>query len=446
MAEKTKLKPGDIVSKKLQSIIEPISYDHISDDSVWEDYSILEDIEEISKLLISNTQLKLQELLPNFIYLLRDRMIHKPTDIQYILPLVFKVLEIANPNEIDGDDEIKKYLTPFQFKTILSLLSSLVLIDPSTTSNNDIVIHNTNNHKNIPQSSITCLSKYIYQLLPYLVDRIAFWNSIPNDQFQQISTSKLEFESISNLIYFYSENPLKNIDSGNWGTTIIHKGILSQFIAIIVYKLMISFNSGVDILLDKLCKLCCKSNLLTQFIQKVPEFMNLVLSNQEFIQIFPQYHLVWIFIFKCCYPLEIKNTQTQPTIKRNNLDETTTIIAQDIDDNIKSFVEKLENEYQSMSFSENENKKLEQLDVILNILLEAKTKISNRQLSEKLFTNENIQSMFNKFEKQIVLIKINQHRESQQQPQEKEKKTKAQKKSLENTLIKLKDTYLNVKI
>eukprot|EP01133_Synstelium_polycarpum_P004352 gene4352-5082_t len=165
-------------SQKILDIYTSFSYDHVSQDVAWEDFSMTEDIQAIIASLFKETAdhqgLSLSNLIPNFIYLLRDRVVHKPTEIPYNLPILLDILHVdADPTTI---------LSPFQFKTLLSIYDSLSSIPSS----------------GINKRSMDYLTKSITDNLIYLVKRIAFWSSIPSDQLSIIKI-KDELQSTSTL-------------------------------------------------------------------------------------------------------------------------------------------------------------------------------------------------------------------------------------------------------
>ncbi|KAF2077097.1 hypothetical protein CYY_001606 [Polysphondylium violaceum] len=416
----------EIIQKKLLHLLESLSYDHISQDNVWEDYSILEDIQEICNTFVECQQvdlhlakesidqklirkLQLDQLLPQFIYLLRDRIIHKTLDIPYILPILFKILHIEIENNNDNDNNDKQLLSPFQFRTILSILDSLVNIKNHKQQQQDNII--------IPNKSIESISKSILQLQSYFVDRMIFWSSMPSDQFEKIN-SKVELESISNIIYYYTENPLKEIDSAEWDKTILKSRLFSEFISFVVFKIQINFDENC---IDFLAKCCCRSNTLANYIKRVEPFTDLVLNNQNFIQKSFHQHLIWYFIL---------NYTTVKTSDNLNLF-------------VKEFCLKIQNQYQIQSFNdiitsttEGDNDKVfekqyNQFEKLLNILILIK---NNNNKNNHNNDNNNIDNIFNhstfyqllgQFEKDTVKAKIDQ------QKRDNTSLTKPQKKLLE---------------
>ncbi|KYQ92974.1 hypothetical protein DLAC_05576 [Tieghemostelium lacteum] len=314
------------ISRKLEPIIKALSYDNLIQDTVWEDFSILEDIQEISTLLFQNQNLKeIYDYFPNFIYLLRDRIVHKTTDIPYILPIIFKVIQVS------PDESSEKLLTPFQFKTILSILDSLVCIN------------------NLPTQSILALTKYILKYMNYFLDRLSFWVTLPNELFNQIN-SKFELESILNIVNFYTEHPLKEQDNGNWSQTILNKGIFSQYMNLVITKLLVNSD---ETSIRAVSMFCCKSEMLSHFIQKVPEFIDLVLKNERFSEEFDHYRTVWFFILSI-HPL--------------NQSDKDSYTNQFIDGLVKS-VEKIESK---------DKIAIQKLETILSILVISKQSNSNQ--------------------------------------------------------------------
>lgn len=84
---------------------------------------------------------------------------------------------------------------------------------------------------------------------------------------------------------------------------------------------------NVSPVLESLTKLSIKSMMFSHFIQKVPEFITLVFNNQQFKETQPHYHLIWIFILNCCFPVDNNknnsdtNTTTASATTNENYEE-----------------------------------------------------------------------------------------------------------------------------
>ncbi|EGG19186.1 hypothetical protein DFA_02434 [Cavenderia fasciculata] len=309
-----------IVCKKLSNIYQTsFSYQHLSPNRVWEEYSMFDDLKDITTHLLTFSQddekQDLLFILPLFIYLIRDRTIDAPNEIPYNLPLIFNILCIEQNNE-SNDNNNNFNLSPFQFKSLVSLFSSFV------------DIRNMND-----RSKTFLIQSIVDDCLDYFVHRLSMWSSLPDQQFANIN-SKDELEAviithtnqplklITKITIFVSNNS-KKYNKIEWDKIYQSKGLISQYITLVTkienikqqkekeeekekekddsLKLN-SMEQIQDLSLMWLTRSSCQSNNISLFIEKVPQLQHIIVikdlslysnNEQQTTNFKFKYNIIW---------------------------------------------------------------------------------------------------------------------------------------------------------
>ncbi|GAM17834.1 hypothetical protein SAMD00019534_010090 [Acytostelium subglobosum LB1] len=334
-----------LICNKLLNIyrLASLSYDNVSQDTVWEDHSIMEDIKDIVQSLFdtdSEHLMPMVSLIPLFIYLLRDRVLAKPSELPYVLPQLIDILHTSSSSS--SNEPQLQQLSPFQSKTLLTVLDNMVSIP----------------HKLMPKRSSTQLTQTIVDNLAHIVSRLAGWSSIPINQLSNIrsSSAKDELECLSRISLYV---PMQRYN--DWDNIFQSKTLFSQYLTLSIKLLNNPMDDGEIANVEPLRWLtsaCCQSIRLTKFIQLVPEFIGLLESKESlFHSTLNHYYVVWRYLFER-YPVNV-NAQVQAQAHDN---DNVNVNA------VQMLCQKIDMFTKSISYANKDTKPLQQALQILQLL------------------------------------------------------------------------------